>query len=288
MAVYLTKKQQDRKRAKGDKYLPHACTRCGCGIRVTPGRTAGGSCHGDKGSSRKVCDALLAARILEQGEEAEEDESEEDSEDRSAEQSEAEGSEEGEEEGARGEPGRRRRRSRSRSEDVDEEDEEEEDQEQESAALSPLTQASVAELRCVSVPTFPLRHVRVLTCVCFVRSTAQTRLAHLYQEVSKTKSAAAEAERAKLQMEVALRCALSIHDCPTTPTTPTTSPSPVTHSTSAAGHKHCVHFACVPVQVGAGGRGRSRARQAGVGGQPAVRTQYTRLPHYPHYPHYLS
>jgi len=93
MAVYLTKKQQDRKRTKGDKYLPHACTRCGCGIRVTPGRTAGGSCHGDKGSSRKVCDALLAARILEQGEEAEEDESEEDSEDRSAEQSEAEGSE---------------------------------------------------------------------------------------------------------------------------------------------------------------------------------------------------
>ena len=86
MAVYLTKKQQDRKSAKGDKYLPHACARCGCGIRVTPGRTAGGSCHGDKGSSRKVCDALLAARILEQGEEAEEDESEEDSEDRSAEQ----------------------------------------------------------------------------------------------------------------------------------------------------------------------------------------------------------
>ena len=69
MAVYLTKKQQDRKSVKGDKYLPHACARCGCGIRVTPGRTAGGSCHGDKGSSRKVCDVLLAARILEQGEE---------------------------------------------------------------------------------------------------------------------------------------------------------------------------------------------------------------------------
>ena len=86
MAVYLTKKQQDRKSAKGDKYLPHACARCGCGIRVTPGRTAGGSCHGDTGKARKVCDALLAARILEQGEEAEEDESEEDSEDRSAEQ----------------------------------------------------------------------------------------------------------------------------------------------------------------------------------------------------------
>eukprot|EP01044_Picomonas_judraskeda_P016632 COSAG03_NODE_2989_length_2304_cov_15.298731_1_plen_283_part_00 len=204
MAVYLTKKQQDRKSAKGDKYLPHACARCGCGIRVTPGRTAGGSCHGDTGKARKVCDALLAARILEQGEEAEEDESEEDSEDRSAEQSEAEGSEEGEEEGARGEPGRRRRRSRSRSEDVDEEDEEEEDQEQESAALSPLTQASVAELRCVSVPTFPLRHVRVLTCVCFVRSTAQTRLAHLYQEVSKTKSAAAE--RAQLRKQSAPSC----------------------------------------------------------------------------------
>ena len=96
MAVYLTKRQQDRKSAKGDKYLPHACARCGCGIRVTPGRTAGGSCHGDTGKARKVCDALLAARIREQGEEAEEDESEEDSEDRSAEQSEAEGSEEGE------------------------------------------------------------------------------------------------------------------------------------------------------------------------------------------------
>ena len=174
MAVYLTKKQQDRKSAKGDKYLPHACARCGCGIRVTPGRTAGGSRHGDTGKARKVCDALLAARILEQGEEAEEDESEEDSEDRSAEQSEAEGSEEGE------------------------------------------------AFRCRSA-----------------------------------QAAAAEAERGKLELEASLQYVLSVHDCPTTPTTPTTSPSPVTPSTSAAGHKHCVHFACVPVQVGAGGRGRS-------------------------------
>ena len=135
------------------------------------------------------------------------------------------------------------------------------------------------------MPTFPLRHVRVLTCVCFVRSTAQTRLAHLYQEVSKTKSAAAEAERAKLQMEVALRCALSIHDCPTTPTTPTSSLSPVTPSTSAAGHEHCVDFAAFCVQVIAFGRVRSTKGEDTVGGQPAVCTQCMCFPHYPHYPH---
>ena len=52
---YLTAEQLKRKKQKGDKYYPNACTRCGCGIRITKGRVNAPTCHGESGKARKAC-----------------------------------------------------------------------------------------------------------------------------------------------------------------------------------------------------------------------------------------
>ena len=71
---YLTAAQLKRTKQKGDKYYPNACTRCGCGIRITKGRVNAPTCHGESGQARKACDALLVARLQEQEEREDEDE----------------------------------------------------------------------------------------------------------------------------------------------------------------------------------------------------------------------